>query len=291
MKSCAAIPLPRITVVTPSYNQANYLPETIESILNQGYPNLDYIVIDGGSSDGSADIIRRYSSHLTYWVSEKDAGQSHAIMKGFHKGTGELFAWVNSDDILLPGCLQAVADCYLREHRPDIIHTNIVYMDSESRVSRCIRTPRQRHFFFFRGVWCGYAPSVFFKSALFEEVGGLCEDYRLSMDLDIWLRMMQRGAQVAHIPRYLGAFRWHDQAKTVCSLETRAGTENPETVKILGERLSTSSPAWRDFWRCVFKGYKVLTLDLLRAHLDLRRMRQLWLQERSRPFCMDVPAR
>jgi len=102
--------VPRITVVTPSFNQAEFIEETIRSVLLQGYPNLEYIVIDGGSTDGSVEVIEKYSPWLTYWCSEPDRGQSHAINKGFERATGEILGWINSDDILYSGALQAAAE-------------------------------------------------------------------------------------------------------------------------------------------------------------------------------------
>src|SRR3990172_5374162 len=107
--------LPRISLVTPSFNQAAYLEETIASVLAQGYANLDFIVIDGGSNDGSVDIIRRHERWLSYWVSEPDRGQSHAINKGWRHSTGELWTWLNSDDVLTPGTLAAVAAAFSRD--------------------------------------------------------------------------------------------------------------------------------------------------------------------------------
>ena len=101
---------PRISIVTPSFNQAQYLDETIRSVLDQGYPNLEYMINDGGSKDGSVDIIRKYESHLAYWVSEKDRGQVHAINKGLEQASGDIFGFINSDDLYLPGALAAVAD-------------------------------------------------------------------------------------------------------------------------------------------------------------------------------------
>src|SRR3954451_4058140 len=104
-----AQPLPSISIVTPSFNQAPFLAETIESVLGQNYPNLEYVIIDGGSKDGSVDIIRRYEKHLAYWVSEKDKGAADAISKGFARATGDILAYLNSDDVYLPGSLQTVA--------------------------------------------------------------------------------------------------------------------------------------------------------------------------------------
>ena len=103
--------LPKISTVTPSFNQGKFLEKTILSVLEQGYPNLEYIIIDGGSSDESVDIIKKYADRLNYWVSEADRGQSHAINKGFERATGEIFGWLNSDDWYHPGALQAVDDC------------------------------------------------------------------------------------------------------------------------------------------------------------------------------------
>jgi len=115
------VDLPRITIVTPSFDQAKYLPETIESVLKQDYPNLEYIIIDGGSTDGSVDVIKRYERHLSYWVSEKDSGQSEAINKGFKKATGEFFNWINSDDVLFPGALHRIAEAFAKNPDADLI--------------------------------------------------------------------------------------------------------------------------------------------------------------------------
>lgn len=262
--------LPHISIVTPSFNQAKYLPETIKSILNQNYPNLEYIIMDGGSTDGSVEIIKKYESRLTYWISETDRGQSHAVMKGFEKGTGELFAWVNSDDVLFPGSLKTIAESYLAGERPDIIHTNICYIDSQGNITRFVRVPRQNRFFFCRGVWYGQAPTVFFKSSLFHNVGGLNEDYHLSMDFDIWVRMIATGAHIVHIPRYLGGFRWHESSKTVQELRRGNSLGNPESQEICNVNFPMLTDSKRILWRYVYKLYQLLNLNYFREYKDLK---------------------
>ena len=269
--------LPRITVVTPSYNQAQFLRETIESVLNQAYPNLEYFVIDGGSTDGSVDIIREYDDGIDWWVSEKDKGQTDAINKGFTQASGDLLCWVNSDDVLFPGCLEAVARCYTQANHPDLIHANIAYLDERGRITRLIRVPRQSRFFFFRGVWHGCAPSIFFGASLFRAVGGLNADFNLSMDVDIWMRVMKAGARVVHIPRYLGGFRWHGAGKSTQSLRSRTTRENMETTRILNQGIPGSTPRKRELWRKVYQIYQVLNLNYLRAYWEGRRIRgQHW---------------
>ena len=136
--------LPKISIVTPSYNQGKFLRETIESVLNQDYPNLEYFIVDGGSTDNSVDIIREYEDRIDWWVSEKDKGQSDAINKGFKRASGELLCWVNSDDVLLSDCLSKVAYRYINNGKPELIHTNFLYMDQNGIITRMIRIPIDR---------------------------------------------------------------------------------------------------------------------------------------------------
>jgi len=262
------VDLPRITIVTPSFDQAKYLPETIESVLKQDYPNLEYIIIDGGSTDGSVDVIKRYERHLSYWVSEKDSGQSEAINKGFKKATGELFTWVNSDDVLLPGSLQTVAEYYGKCNQPDIITGNVVYIDDKGRITRFLRLPRQSRFFFFRGVWHASAPAVFFKTSLFHAVGGVNPDYHLCMDLDLWMKMMKKDARVAHVSRYLGAFRWHENAKTIQFLDKHATSFSSERIEILKKNVNRFSIHKVLLWRKIYKLYQTLNLNYLRETIE-----------------------
>ncbi|MCO6502680.1 MAG: glycosyltransferase, partial [Acidimicrobiales bacterium] len=164
---------PRISVVTPSYNQARFLEATMESIHSQGYPNLEHIVIDGGSTDGSVEIIERYADRLAYWVSEPDNGQTDAIAKGFAMTTGEILCWLNSDDLWEPWTLAEVAR-YFAEH-PDVefVYGDSIWIDDEDRVIK----PKREHGFS-RFVF-NYAfnflpqPSTFWRRGLYERVGGI----------------------------------------------------------------------------------------------------------------------
>jgi glycosyltransferase involved in cell wall biosynthesis len=212
--------LPRISVVTPSYNQAAFLESTITSVLSQGYPNLEYIVIDGGSTDGSADIIQRYSNQLAYWVSEPDSGQSHAINKGFDKSTGELFCWINSDDFYLPGALVAVGQAY-RSAPGTLVAASVVTVDQ--RPGRAIADQVTRHadLSFERLVRLGrhpvpyHQPGVFFPAWAWRRVDGLDETLVYTMDYDLLCRLLQVCA-VTYIPDVVAQFRLHGESKT-CS--------------------------------------------------------------------------
>jgi glycosyltransferase involved in cell wall biosynthesis len=265
--------LPNISIVTPSLNQAKFLCGTIESVLSQDYPNLEYIIIDGASTDGSVDIIRRYEKHLTYWCSEEDKGQSDALMKGFNRATGELLAWVNSDDVLFPGCLKAIAECYLVNSAPDLVTANTVYIAADGSITRVIRVPRQSRFFLFYGVWHATSPAIFFKTSLFHKVGDLNLNYHQAMDLDIFLRMVKGGARIAHVPQYLAAWRRYEDTKTDRSLKSRSTREHPETTEILNRALAGSTPNKRFFWRNVCRVYRLLNSNYVLAYRDLRRMR------------------
>ena len=125
---------PKISIITPSYNQGEFLERTILSVIEQNYPNLEYIIIDGGSTDGSVDIIQKYADKLAYWISEKDNGQTHAINKGFKKATGEIVAWLNSDDELCEGALMAVASVFMEHDEADFVFGNQYSIDSNGKI-------------------------------------------------------------------------------------------------------------------------------------------------------------
>lgn len=217
-------PWPRLSIVTPSFNQAEWLEETIRSVLLQGYPALEYLVLDGGSNDGSVEIIRRYEPWLAFWVSERDRGQSHALNKGFQRATGEIFAWINSDDYYLAGAFGAVARAYLekgpgraivgcgRELLPGGRYARVLNADGRwSDVKRHGPLTRQSV-----GAWdlnWILQQSCFFPADAFRRAGGIDESLRYAMDVDLWLKML-RDTPFETIDDVLAVFRLQPGAKT-----------------------------------------------------------------------------
>lgn len=263
---------PKISIVTPSFNQGKFIEQTIKSVINQKYPNLEYFIVDGGSKDNSVEIIKKYEDKINGWVSEPDQGQSDAIMKGFNRCTGKLFCWVNSDDVLFPGCLDMIGRYYHENKHPDIITANIIYMDENDVITRFIRVPRQSRLFFFHGVWPATQPCIFYATEIFQKVGGVNRKLNLSMDIDLWVRLMKYEASMIHIPCYLGAFRWHQAAKTFTSINGRSTPENTETIEILNNNLVNSSPLKRQLWRLVYKAYQVANFNYLIAYINYQKL-------------------
>jgi glycosyltransferase involved in cell wall biosynthesis len=205
--------LPLISVITPSYNQAEFIAETIESVLTQDYTRREYLILDGASTDGSVDIIRRYAEQLDYWVSEPDRGQSHAINKGFALAHGDVLTWLNSDDVFLPGALSAVADCFARHPEVDLVYGDFVYTDLKGKVLRRRKVfPKISYDQLVGHDYLGQ-PAVFFRRGLLEQVGLVDESLYYSMDWDLFLRMWKVACPM-HLPRELATFRLNHLAKT-----------------------------------------------------------------------------
>lgn len=208
--------MPLVTIVTPSYNQAVYLEATILSVLGQDYPNIEYIIMDGGSKDGSAELIRKYEDRIAFWESKKDKGQTDAINKGFARAHGDILAWLNSDDILYPHAVSE-AVTYLQTH-PEcgLVYGNCDFIDAEGNVIGRFNAKQTDH----RKLTQGYVhipqQAAFWRADLWKQVGPLDDSIYFAMDYDLWLRLSEV-SEVKYLPetKPWAAFRLHADAKTI----------------------------------------------------------------------------
>jgi len=210
--------LPLVSIVTPSFNQAPFLEETILSVLGQDYPNLEYLIVDGGSTDGSLEIIRRYADRLAWWVSEPDRGQTEAINKGFAHARGEIFAWLNSDDMYLP---QAVSEAvqYLQNHAEvGLVYGDANFIDERGRVLGKFPARQTDYRRLRRGYVHIPQQAAFFRAELWRKVGPLDTSFYFAMDYDLWVRIA-RHAKIVYLPRLWANFRLHGSAKTIAADE------------------------------------------------------------------------
>lgn len=276
---------PRISVVTPSYNQARFLEATMESIHSQGYPNLEHIVIDGGSTDGSVEIIERYADRLAHWVSEPDNGQTDAIAKGFAMTTGEILCWLNSDDLWEPWTLAEVAG-YFTEH-PDVefVYGDSIWIDDEDRVIK----PKREHGFS-RFVF-NYAfnflpqPSTFWRRGLYERVGGIDPSFNNAMDADLWARFAEV-TEPRHVRRTWSRMRFYAEQKNtagrnrsiqeVDAIQARYTPAQPEPLRAVKRG---AARAWRVVLKAANGGYPPSELA---RHLGLIRGKSWEQQEMDR---------
>ncbi len=211
---------PTISIVTPSFNQAQYLEATIRSVLLQGYPALEYFVIDGGSTDGSQEIIRRYERWLTGWVSEKDGGQTDAINKGMRRCSGSILAYINSDDYFLPGAFRVAAEQLGRCQVPAIFAGRCAYVDETGAPmgSQLSSVQSLANMLDIWRVWFGgghfVQAEVFWNRALHDVAGGFRQELHYVMDFDFWLRALAKGATVQRLDMPVACFRKQPMQKT-----------------------------------------------------------------------------
>jgi GT2 family glycosyltransferase len=213
--------LPVISIVTPSFNQSSFIEATITSILSQNYPRLQYVVIDGGSTDGSVETIRKHAGSLAHWESEKDKGQSHAINKGLAHCTGDIFNWINSDDLLAPGALWIVAKAWMKT--PGRIISGQTEFFNDEGTFETIKAKGQtlRNFvrFWEAKDWSWAQPGTFVPLADFKAVGGLRSDLKYCLDYHMMVQLLARGVEVQYVDQVLARFRFHGASKTVGSRE------------------------------------------------------------------------
>lgn len=201
----------KISIITPSYNQAKYLEDTIYSIVDQNYPNTEYIVIDGLSTDGSQDIIRKHEKDIAYWISESDTGQSEAINKGLRRATGDIVAWLNSDDMYLPHTLKTVLKAFSDNPDVDLVYGNVENLYTNGTTKLYIN--KEFELINFLSHVSIHQPSVFWRRKIHDEIGYLDESLNYLMDYDLWMRIFLK-YKTLKINAPLSRFRIHDNAKT-----------------------------------------------------------------------------
>ena len=210
---------PLVSVITPSFNQAKYLHAAYESVVSQNYPNIEYFIVDGGSTDGSVDLIRSWAtgknSRLAWWISEKDKGQADAINKGFSKASGEIIAWLNSDDQYMKGAVEKAVSIFEANPELGLIYSNVFSIDAESKLINVMRY----------GNWglddlmafniIGQ-PGVFMRKQALDEAGYLDPAYHYLLDHHLWLRIAEK-YQILYVDDFFAAARFHSEAKNMCS--------------------------------------------------------------------------
>lgn len=204
---------PRVTVITPSFNQAAFLEQTIQSVLSQNYPNLEYWIVDGGSTDGSVDIIRKYADRLAGWVSEKDHGQAEAINKGFARATGEIVIWINSDDYFLPGSIAAAVQVLRDQPDLGLVFGDVVSINGEGEPINVMTYDDWGLDDLMQFNIIGQ-PGVYMRRSVLEKSGYLDLNYHYLLDHHLWLRMAQF-ASMRYVPQRWAAARFHAGAKNV----------------------------------------------------------------------------
>jgi len=227
--------LPKISIVTPSFNQGHFIEETILSIINQNYPNLEYIIIDGGSTDNTVEIIKKYEKHLAYWVSEKDSGQSEAINKGFKKATGDIICWINSDDFFMPGALIKVGEFFKNNRSLDLLNGHCLLIDEHSNILSNHFILKQKKWYAERGIYYVSQPSMFWKRSILDAVGFLREDFHAVMDKELLIRIFRNDFKIGHINKILAAFRMHSTSKSSEGVSKIFLRDSAELEKMYGK--------------------------------------------------------
>ncbi|MBL8100359.1 MAG: glycosyltransferase [Anaerolineales bacterium] len=216
-----------VSIITPSYNQAKYLEQTIQSVLTQAYPNIECIVIDGGSNDSSVEVIKKYQDKLAYWVSEKDNGQAHAINKGFEKANGEIVAWLNSDDYYLPNTINQVVKTFEENPNAVLVYGNMLAVDENGKTFNTLNYKQLT----LEDLICFQIigqPAVFFRKSALQKTKGLNLDFHFLLDHLFWIEITQHG-KMLHVNQTWSAARYHAEAKN----RAKAAEFGAEAFRIL----------------------------------------------------------
>ena len=207
---------PLVSIITPSFNQARYIEATIESVLTQDYPNIEYIIVDGGSTDNTVEIIKKHAGRIAWWVSEQDKGQTDAINKGFARAKGQILAWLNSDDTYEPGAISAAVK-YLQDH-PEVgmVYGDCNFINEAGRVIGKFGAAQTDQHLLRQGYVHIPQQTMFFRTDLWKQVGPLDPSFYFAMDYDLWTRLSAR-TQLKYVPQTWANFRLHTTGKTIAA--------------------------------------------------------------------------
>ena len=262
-----------LSIVIPTYNSEKFLKECIASFENEACNEVEFILIDGDSSDSTMEIVDRYRHLFSHVISEPDRGQSDAFNKGFRLAKGKYLTWLNSDDVLVHGALPVVL-ARLKSTSMDWLVANSAYLDADGCVMRCCCSGGFEHFAVKRGLLNVFGPSTFFSKKLFEEIGNLAEDYHFCMDTEYWWRIVASGRKYERIRTYFWGLRLHTDAKTANVLLTQ---EYPPGMREEGQKIAAQyypevSP---NIKRVVYAAriWRILNLSYLQAAFDTMRLK------------------
>ncbi|MCD4752456.1 MAG: glycosyltransferase [Anaerolineaceae bacterium] len=243
---------PSVSIITPSFNQADYLEETIQSVLSQNYSDMEYLIVDGGSTDGSVKIIERYADQLDWWVSESDEGQSDGINKGFRKATGDIVCWVNSDDVLMPGAIERAIKVF--DEHPDavMVYGDVYSIDETGKTFNKMKYGDWKLKDLMQFSIIGQ-PAVFMRRESIRASGYLDISFQFLMDHHLWLRLAQEG-EIVHVHEFLAKARYHAEAKNIA----QAANFGVEAFRLVGwmrsQPVMSGLMKENDFWKKVEAG-------------------------------------
>lgn len=271
----------KISVIIPSFNQGCFLEEALQSVLSQNYANTEILVMDGGSTDNSLNVIKRYETSLAYWQSKKDNGQSDAINQGIQKATGDIVTWLNSDDVFMPGTLYAVAR--YAEQYPTIqwFLGNVLWLDKEGYIIRVGKVERESRFWNQRHLFSNGGPSAFLRKSRLVEIGMLREDFHYMMDTELWHRYISHGELFVRIPQYCWGLRLHENAKMSghnFKDSALANQNHPSWRQKCKERQCIEESYPQNHYLCqIWRCSKCLSIDFFSRVIDRRLLRRHYL--------------
>lgn len=204
---------PFLSIVIPSFNQGEYIEETIQSILSQSHSDVEILIIDGGSTDQTVEIIKKYQEHIAYWQSQKDNGQSDAINQGFKRAKGEFVTWLNSDDVLLPNSISHIVEFIKKNKSYNFFLGNVVWMNKEGYIIQSHKVEPENRYWNSRYLLSNGGPSAFIRKTTLDEIGDLRNDFFYMMDTELWYRLIATGNYFKRIPFYVWGLRLHENAK------------------------------------------------------------------------------